>query len=80
MAQDAYIMRRVGKMDHHKYLIINDIILSFFSGAKVGVLGLNGSGKSSLLKIMAGEGKNFDDAAIPMLNIRDQRWCSARII
>jgi sulfate-transporting ATPase len=44
--------------------------LSFFPGAKIGVLGLNGSGKSSLLKIMAGEDKNFDGEAVPMPNIK----------
>src|SRR5690606_2340659 len=43
-----------------------DISLSFFPGAKIGVLGLNGSGKSSLLKIMAGVDKEFEGEAIPM--------------
>ncbi|NBS58070.1 MAG: energy-dependent translational throttle protein EttA, partial [Betaproteobacteria bacterium] len=46
--------------------ILKNINLSFFPGAKIGVLGLNGSGKSTVLKIMAGEDKNFDGEAIPM--------------
>jgi ATP-binding cassette ChvD family protein len=51
-------------------VILKDISLNFFPGAKIGVLGLNGSGKSSLLRIMAGEDKNFDGEAIPMPNMR----------
>src|SRR3990172_3527383 len=54
MAQYVYTMRRVGKVVPPKRVILKDISLSFFPGAKIGVLGLNGSGKSSLLKIMAG--------------------------
>ena len=52
--QYVYTMRRVGKVVPPKRQILKDISLSFFPGAKIGVLGLNGSGKSSLLKIMAG--------------------------
>jgi sulfate-transporting ATPase len=63
-------MRRVGKMVPPKRFILKDISLSFFPGAKIGVLGLNGSGKSSLLRIMAGEDKDFDGEAIPMPNLR----------
>jgi len=70
MAQFVYTMRRVGKVVPPKRQILKDISLSFFPGAKIGVLGLNGSGKSSLLKIMAGEDKNFDGEAVPMPNIK----------
>ncbi len=70
MAQFVYTMRRVGKVVPPKRQILKDISLSFFPGAKIGVLGLNGSGKSSLLKIMAGVDKNFDGEAVPMPNIK----------
>src|SRR4051812_49453334 len=58
MAQYVYTMRRVAKTVPPKRTILKNISLNFFPGAKIGVLGLNGSGKSSLLKIMAG----IDDA------------------
>ena len=70
MAQYVYTMRRVAKVVPPKREILKNISLSFFPGAKIGVLGLNGSGKSSLLKIMAGVDKNFDGEAIPMPNIK----------
>ncbi|MGD2139903.1 MAG: energy-dependent translational throttle protein EttA, partial [Burkholderiales bacterium] len=70
MAQYVYTMMRVGKMVPPKRVILKDISLSFFPGAKIGVLGLNGSGKSSLLRIMAGEDQDFDGEAVPMPNIR----------
>ncbi|UCH49255.1 MAG: energy-dependent translational throttle protein EttA [Betaproteobacteria bacterium] len=70
MAQYVYTMMRVGKLVPPKRVILKDISLSFFPGAKIGVLGLNGSGKSSLLRIMAGEDKDFDGEAVPMPNIR----------
>ncbi|MGH6631527.1 MAG: ATP-binding cassette domain-containing protein, partial [Burkholderiales bacterium] len=70
MAQYVYTMMRVGKVVPPKRVILKDISLSFFPGAKIGVLGLNGSGKSSLLKIMAGEDKSFDGEAVPMPNMR----------
>jgi sulfate-transporting ATPase len=70
MAQFVYTMRRVGKVVPPKRTILKNISLSFFPGAKIGVLGLNGAGKSSLLKIMAGEDTNFDGEAIPMPNMR----------
>ncbi|HEX6136725.1 MAG TPA: energy-dependent translational throttle protein EttA [Casimicrobiaceae bacterium] len=70
MAQYVYTMNRVGKVVPPKRVILKDISLSFFPGAKIGVLGLNGSGKSSLLKIMAGEDKEFDGEAIPMPGMR----------
>ena len=70
LAQYVYTMQRVGKVVPPKRQILKDISLSFFPGAKIGVLGLNGSGKSSLLKIMAGEDKNYDGEAVPMPNMR----------
>ncbi len=70
MAQYVYTMRRVGKIVPPKRVILKDISLSFFPGAKIGVLGLNGAGKSSLLKIMAGEDTSFEGEAVPMPNLR----------
>ena len=70
MAQYVYTMNRVGKVVPPKRVILKDISLSFFPGAKIGVLGLNGSGKSSLLRIMAGEDREFDGEAVPMPNMR----------
>ena len=70
MAQYVYTMNRVGKLVPPKRVILKDISLSFFPGAKIGVLGLNGSGKSSLLKIMAGEDREYDGEAAPMPNLR----------
>src|SRR5580700_6880233 len=63
MAQYIYTMNRVAKMVPPKRVILRDISLSFFPGAKIGVLGLNGSGKSSLLRIMAGVDQDFDGDA-----------------
>ena len=51
--------------------ILDNISLSFFPGAKIGVLGLNGSGKSSLLRIMAGVDRDFDGDASPQKNLKD---------
>ena len=70
MAQYVYTMRRVGKVVPPKRVILKDISLSFFPGAKIGVLGLNGSGKSSLLRIMAGVDTSFDGEAMPMPGLR----------
>jgi len=70
MAQYVYTMNRVGKIVPPKRVILKDISLSFFPGAKIGVLGLNGAGKSSLLRIMAGEDKEFDGEAVPMPDMR----------
>jgi sulfate-transporting ATPase len=70
MAQYVYTMNRVGKIVPPKRVILKDISLSFFPGAKIGVLGLNGSGKSSLLRIMAGEDKEFEGEAVPMPDMR----------
>ena len=59
MAQFVYTMIRVGKVVPPKRQILKNISLSFFPGAKIGVLGLNGAGKSTLLKIMAGVETEF---------------------
>ena len=69
MAQYVFTMNRVSKVVPPKRVILKDISLSFFPGAKIGVLGMNGSGKSSLLKIMAGVDKEFDGEATPMPNL-----------
>ncbi|MDH5258417.1 MAG: energy-dependent translational throttle protein EttA [Gammaproteobacteria bacterium] len=69
MAQYIFSMNRVGKVVPPKKEILKDISLSFFPGAKIGVLGLNGSGKSSLLKIMAGIDKDYIGEAIPLSGI-----------
>ena len=53
-------MLRVSKIVPPKRQIIKDISLSFFPGAKIGLLGLNGSGKSTVLRIMAGVDKEYD--------------------
>ena len=70
MAQYVYTMNRVGKMVPPKRQILKDISLSFFPGAKIGVLGLNGSGKSSLLRIMAGVDKEIEGDAVPMPGLK----------
>ena len=69
MAQFVYTMNRVSKVVPPKRQILKDISLSFFPGAKIGVLGLNGAGKSTLLRIMAGVDKEFDGEARPMPNL-----------
>ncbi|PZQ71560.1 MAG: energy-dependent translational throttle protein EttA [Variovorax paradoxus] len=69
MAQYVYTMNRVSKTVPPKRQILKDISLSFFPGAKIGVLGLNGSGKSSLLKIMAGVDKEIEGEALPMAGL-----------
>ncbi|NDP49030.1 MAG: energy-dependent translational throttle protein EttA [Sulfuriferula multivorans] len=70
MAQYVYSLNRVGKIVPPKRHILKDISLSFFPGAKIGLLGLNGSGKSSLIRIMAGVDKDIEGEAIPMPGIR----------
>src|SRR6185437_4351107 len=70
MAQFIYTMQGVGKVVPPKREILKNIWLSFYPGAKIGVLGLNGSGKSSLLKIMAGVDKEFNGEARPQPNIK----------
>jgi len=58
-----YSMLRVSK-SYHSRVVLKDISLSYFYGAKIGVLGLNGAGKSSLLRIMAGEDREYDGEAV----------------
>lgn len=70
MAQYVYTMNRVSKIVPPKRQILKDISLSFFPGAKIGVLGLNGAGKSTLLKIMAAVDTEIDGEARPMPGIQ----------
>ncbi len=70
MAQYIFTMNRVGKVVPPKREILQDISLSFFPGAKIGVLGLNGAGKSSLLRIMAGVDNEYEGEARPQAGIR----------
>ncbi|MEW5756499.1 MAG: energy-dependent translational throttle protein EttA [Pseudomonadota bacterium] len=70
MAQYIFTMNRVGKVVPPKREILKNISLSFFPGAKIGVLGLNGSGKSSLLRIMAGVDQDYLGEARPQPGIR----------
>jgi sulfate-transporting ATPase len=67
--QYVYTMNRVGKIVPPKRQILKDISLSFFPGAKIGILGLNGAGKSTLLRIMAGIDTEIDGEAKPMANL-----------
>ena len=69
MAQYVFTMNRVGKIVPPKRQILKNINLSFFPGAKIGVLGLNGSGKSTVLKIMAGLDTEIEGEATPMPNL-----------
>ncbi|MFK7886661.1 MAG: energy-dependent translational throttle protein EttA [Gammaproteobacteria bacterium] len=69
MADFIYTMNRVAKVVPPKRFILRDISLSFFPGAKIGVLGLNGAGKSTLLKIMAGLDTEIDGEARPQKGI-----------
>ncbi len=70
MAQYIYTMNRVGKIVPPKRVILRDISLSFFPGAKIGVLGLNGAGKSTLLRIMAGLDTEIEGEARPQPGIK----------
>jgi ATP-binding cassette ChvD family protein len=69
MAQYIYTMNRVSKIVPPKRQILRDISLSFFPGAKIGVLGLNGAGKSTLLRIMAGVDTDIEGEARPQPGI-----------
>lgn len=66
MAQYIYSMNRVSKIVPPQKTILKNISLSFFPGAKIGVLGLNGAGKSTLLRIMAGIDTDIEGEAIPL--------------
>lgn len=70
MAQYVYSMHRVGKVVPPKRHILKNISLSFFPGAKIGVLGLNGAGKSTLLRIMAGIDTDIEGEARPQPGIK----------
>src|SRR6186713_2657601 len=70
MAQYVYSMIRVSKVVPPKREILKNISISFYPGAKIGLLGLNGAGKSTVLKIMAGIDKEFEGDAKPMPGIR----------
>src|SRR5687768_774862 len=70
MAQYVYSMIRVSKVVPPKREIIKNISIAFYPGAKIGLLGLNGAGKSTVLKIMAGVDKDFEGEARPQPGIK----------
>ncbi|MEP7371679.1 MAG: energy-dependent translational throttle protein EttA [Nitrosospira sp.] len=70
MAQYVLTMNRVGKVVPPKRQIIKNISISFFPGAKIGLLGLNGSGKSTVLRIMAGLDKDIEGEVTAMPNLK----------
>ena len=70
MSQYIFSMTGVGKIVHPKRYILKDINLSFYYGAKIGILGLNGAGKSTLLRIMAGLDKDIVGEAVPSKDIK----------
>ena len=70
MSQYVYTMSRVTKVVAPRREVLKDISMSFFPGAKIGVLGLNGAGKSSLLRIMAGMDQDYHGEARPQSGIR----------
>ena len=70
MAQYVLTMNRVGKVVPPRRTILKDISISFFPGAKIGLLGLNGSGKSTVLKIMAGVDKEIEGEVTAMPNLK----------
>ncbi len=70
MSQYVFTLHQLSKVVDQQRYILKDISLSFFPGAKIGILGLNGSGKSSLLKIMAGVDKNFNGEARPQAGLK----------
>src|SRR3989442_15471990 len=69
MPQFIYTMKGLGKVHQPDIRVLEDIYLSFYFGAKIGVLGANGAGKSSLLRIMAGEDTTFTGEAFPAAGI-----------
>ncbi len=71
MAEEIiYTMKGVGKLYPPNRFVLKDIYLSYYYGAKIGVLGLNGAGKSSLLKIMAGIDQDFLGEAYPAKQLK----------
>ena len=70
MAQYVFTMNHLSKIVPPKRALLKDISLSFFPGAKIGVLGMNGAGKSTLIRIMAGVDKDFDGEALPMPGLK----------
>ena len=70
MAEFVFTMYDVGKVVGEDRVILENINLSFYPGAKIGVLGHNGSGKSSLLRIMAGVDAEYLGEAKPIGNVR----------
>ena len=68
--QFIYTMKGLGKIHPPDTQVLRDIWLSFLPGAKIGVLGMNGAGKSSLLKIMSGEDQHFTGEAYPSAGIK----------
>jgi sulfate-transporting ATPase len=70
MAQYVFTMNGLGKVVPPKKVILDDINLNFFPGAKIGVLGYNGAGKSTLLRIMAGVDNDFIGEALPASDLR----------
>ena len=70
MLQFIYTMKGLGKVHQPDHVVLKDIWLSFLPGAKIGVLGYNGAGKSSLLRIMAGRDTTFQgEALLASLNV-----------
>ena len=69
MAEYVYSMYKVGKTVPPRRVILKDISLSFLPGAKIGILGLNGAGKSTVLRIMAGVDTDIDGEAKAMPNL-----------
>jgi ATP-binding cassette ChvD family protein len=67
--QFIYTMKGLGKVHQPDHVVLKDIWLSFLPGAKIGVLGLNGAGKSTILRIMAGEDREFIGEAFPAQGI-----------
>jgi ATPase subunit of ABC transporter with duplicated ATPase domains len=76
MPQFIYTMKGLGKVYPPDAVVLKDIWLSFYYGAKIGVLGSNGAGKSSLLRIMAGVDRDFagEERSWP----QERRWLSSR--
>ena len=78
MSQYVYSMFRVSKIVPPQKTIIKDISLSFLPSAKIGLLGLNGAGKSTVLRIMAGVDKEFEGEAVPMSGLTPKKPCAKK--